>query len=196
MERNFPQPLFPVARMDLHETEFATTLGRAKTKQVDWRALSRERQLDVADIVSEEEEFDWILFADADCIALRNPDHLFVGDGDLLVSSAHGLPDPGFVAIRGARLRDFVRALRAAGGLTKPGLASAIRTGEWRVREFERGEVLRPNDPDVSLTDLAHAAVIHFAGMKPEDKYRLAFAFHMMSVYGDGDGLFFDIMEA
>jgi hypothetical protein len=32
--------------------------------------------------------------------------------------------------------------------------------------------------------------------MKPEDKQRMAFAFHMMSIYGDKDGLFFDIMEA
>lgn len=196
MERNFPQPLFPVARTDLHESEFVSTLGRANTKKVDWKQLSRERQLEAADTVSAVEEFDWILFADADCIAIRNPDHLFVGNCDLLTSVARGVPDPGFVAVRGQRLQEFTKELRAAGGLTKAGLASVVRSGGWMVREFERGEVLRPSDPDVSLTDLAHAAVIHFTGLKPEDKQRLAFAFHMMAVYGDGDGLFFDMMEA
>lgn len=196
MDRNFPQPLFPVARADLHETEFTATLGRAKTKQVNWKSLSRERQLEAAAIISGAEDFDWVLLADADCVALRNPDHLFAGNNDVLVSMANGSPDPGFFAVRGARLQDFVRASRAAGGLTKSGLASIIRSGGWKVREFERGEVLRPNDPDVSLTDLANATVIHFSGMKVEDKHRLAFAFHMMAVYGDGGGLFFDMMES
>jgi hypothetical protein len=194
--RNFPQPLFPVERADLHEEEFAASLGGAKSKEVDWKALAREHQLEAAGVMAGADKFEWILFADADCVATRNLDHLFVGNGDLLVSSAHGLPDPGFVAVRGGRLQEFLGELRAAGGLTGSGLVSVIRSGRWKVREYERGEVLRSNDPGVSLADLVGAAVIHFSGMKPEDKQRLAFAFHMMAVYGDGDGLFFDMLEA
>lgn len=196
LERNFPQPLFPVARLDLQESEFPARPGRTETKLVNWKAHSRGRQLEVATMVTGVEKFDWVLLADADCVALRNPDHLFVGNNDVLVSMTGGLPDPGFFAVRGGRVLELAKELRAIGGLTTAGLASVIRSGGWTVREFERGEVLRPNDPGVSLSDLAHGAVIHFAGMKPEEKHRLAFAFHMMAVYGDGDGLFFDMMEA
>ena len=55
---------------------------------------------------------------------------------------------------------------------------------------------MRPGDPGVGVRELADAAVIHFAGLAPADKQRLAFAFHMMAVYGDKDGLFFDLLEA
>jgi hypothetical protein len=106
------------------------------------------------------------------------------------------MPDPGFVAVRGNRLHELACELTAVGGLTPSALAAIANSMKWKVREFERGEVLRPSDPGVTLEDLANAAVIHFSGMKPEDKHRLAFAFHMMAVYGDKDGLFFDMMEA
>jgi len=196
IERNFSQLLFPVSRTDLHEVEFVPNLGGAQTKEVNWMTLAREHQLEAAGMMAGAEAFEWILFADADCVATQNVDHLFVGDCDLLVSSARGLPDPGFVAVRGELMQKFVSSLRFAGGLTGSGLATIMKSGEWKVREYERGEVLRPDDPDVSLSDLANAAVIHFSGMKAADKYRLAFAFHMMAVYGDRDGLFFDMIEA
>lgn len=150
----------------------------------------------VAEKLPKPETYEWILLADADCVALRNMDHLFPSDGDLLVSRAGGVADPGFVAVRGERLREFVGGLRAAGGLTETGLATVARSGAWRVRDFERGEVLGASDPDVSLADLAQAAVVHFKGMTAEDKRRFAFAFHMMAIYGDENGLFFDMMEA
>lgn len=194
--RNFPQPLFPVARTDLREADFVPPLGKATTKVVKWKSLAREHQLAAAGRIAVAEEYDWILLADADCIAIRNLDHLFVGEGDLLVSRSGSVPDPGFVAVRGSRLPDFVKGLRAAGGLTEAGLAAVVQSDTWKVREFERGEVLRPNDTGVTLADLAQAAVIHFSGMKEEEKHQLAFAFHMMAVYGDADGLFFDMMES
>ena len=55
---------------------------------------------------------------------------------------------------------------------------------------------MRPGDPGVGVRELADAAVIHFAGLAPADKQRLAFAFHMMAVYGDKDGLFFNLAQS
>lgn len=197
IQRNFPEPLFPVERVDLKESQFVPVVTEPLMKTVKWHDESRNQQLLRADeMACKVERFDWVLLADADCVALRNPDHLLAGEGDLLVSRSGGMPDPGFVAVRGKRLRALVSALKEHGGLNAPALEKVARTGEWKVRDFERGEVLRPWDPDVALADLAQAAVIHFSGMKPEDKQRLAFAFHMMAVYGDPDGLFFDMMEA
>lgn len=196
VHRNYSQPLFAVDRANLREEWATVPLGKATTKQIHWKTMAREHQLAAAGKVAGAEEFDWVLLADADCIATRNLDHLFGNHGDLLVSRVGGAPDPGFVAVRGQHLQELVQDLSMAGGLTAAGLAAVIRSGSMKVREFERGEVLRPDDPGVSLADLSQAAVIHFSGMKYADKNRLAFAFHMMAVYGDRDGIFFDMMEA
>ena len=75
-------------------------------------------------------------------------------------------------------------------------LSAALAAGNWRVGIFETGEVVRAAGPGVSLTDLKNAAVIHFGGMAPKDKQRLAFAFHIMTVYGDEDGLFLDMLDS
>src|SRR5690606_17625337 len=129
---------------------------------------SREYQLEITGKNFSKEGFDWVLFADADCIALRNLDHLFAGNGDLLVSRTAGRPDPGFFAVRGSCLAHFLLRLSSGGSSSgEEGLAEIVQSGEWTVREFERGEVLRPSDPGVSLVDLAQAAVVHFSGMKP-----------------------------
>jgi len=196
VKRNFPQPLFPVSRADLQETAFTAMLGQAKTRDVDFKSISRSSMLDAAEKILDAENFKWILIADADCIALRNPDHLFVGDCDVLVSMINHAPDPGIFAVRGSRFHEFVSFLKMCGGLTETGLCNLVRSNEWKIGEFERGEVLQPSNPNISLSDLGYASIIHFKGMKPEDKQRMAFAFHMMSIYGDKDGLFFDIMEA
>ena len=151
-----------------------------------------------------EKEDQWVLLMDADCVALRNPDHLFDRAGvDVLVTDRRR-PDPGFVAVRGRVLKEFGAAWRGrrAG---RPddwqdghgwALMAALGSGAWRVGDFERGEVVRAGDTGVGLGELKNAAVIHFGGMGPEDKRRLAFAFHAMAVYGDEDGLFLDMMES
>jgi hypothetical protein len=194
IHRNFPEPLFPVERAGLKEMESVMMLGIGK--DVDLKMMARRNQLEAAGMISSAEEFDWIVLADADCIALRNLDHLFVANSDLLVSRQDQNFDPGFVAVKGCRLKEFVASLKVFGGLTQTGLFALIRSGSWRFRDFERGEVFRPGGQDVSLPSLTSAAMIHFSGMKLNEKQRLAFGFHFMAVYGDGDGLFFDMMES
>ena len=146
----------------------------------------------------------WVLLMDADCVTLRNLDHLFDReDADILVTS-RAAPDSGFVAARGTVIgalaaqwrkeRERVAADWETGRATA--LAAALGAENWRTGVFEKGEVLRATAPGVSLTDLKNAAVIHFGGMEPKDKQRLAFAFHMMAVYGDKDGLFLDMLES
>ncbi|HEY8961566.1 MAG TPA: hypothetical protein VIM57_05110 [Luteolibacter sp.] len=196
INRNFPQPLFAVERADLHETSLVVLQNIGKSKEIDWKAHSRICQLDAAANLSSADDSPWVLLADADCVALRNLDHLFDSNCDILVSIANGSPDPGFVAVRGPLLSTFIKEVRAAGGLTKAGLASVLCSGAWKVGQFERGEVLRPDDPGISVFDLANAAVIHLAGTTVADRHRVAFAFHMMAVYQDQDGLFMDIMDA
>lgn len=196
VRRNFEHVLFPVERAGLEEVAFGKPFDAGRDGGKAAAAECRDRLLEAAEAAAGGGDWEWVLLADADCVALRNLDHLFGGDADLLVSRGGGAPDPGFVAVRGGRLAAFAAALREAGGLTAAGLRTVCASGGWRVREFERGEVVRPGDPGVGVRELADAAVIHFAGLAPADKQRLAFAFHMMAVYGDKDGLFFDLLEA
>lgn len=60
---------------------------------------------------------------------------------------------------------------------------------------FESGEVMRPFDEGVALADCLDAAALHLTGVPMEKKTKLAFALHMMWVYGEDDGVFLDILE-
>jgi hypothetical protein len=193
--RNFEQVMFPVERAGLEEAALEPQAGLHCGTGHRGAAECRACLLEAAESTVGVGEAEWVLLADADCVALRNLDHLFGGSAELLLSRAGGSPDPGFVGVRGARLAELGVRLRQAGGLTAAGLQKVCESGDWRVREFERGEVVRPGDPGVGLKEMADAAVVHFAGLAAGDKQRLAFAFHMMAVYGDRDGLFFDMLE-
>lgn len=241
MSRNAPEPLFLMERVGLEERErpeaVLADLGEDDEGQrgAKWRREGLERRLAMMAEVGDAGDFDWVLLADADCVALRNLDHLFMREEELLVSRGAGGIDPGFVAVRGERLAELVEALRSGGGgtghgvsggegvsgagagvsgadfkigapsgapsearrgeFTAEGLGRLVESGRWRVGEFERGEVVRPGDPGVTLEDLAEAAVVHFAGMSVAHKQRMAFSLHMGAVYGDESGLFFDMME-
>lgn len=225
--RNYEQPLFPTGRHGLLETvnpgfdhhnrmlgwrrdaELGDEISKAGLRGQAWqRQVAREAALlllfeDIA-ALEPAAECGWVLLMDADCVVLRNLDHLFDReDADILVSSRTA-PDPGFVAARG----DVIGALAAQWRKEREkraadwecgraaSLAAALAAGNWRVGVFEKAEVVRASGPGISLNDLKDAAVVHFGGMNPNDKQRLAFAFHMMTVYGDEDGLFLDMLES
>jgi hypothetical protein len=88
--RNFPEPLFPVERKGLEEVYVETPeVGEGKDagKRCLAAALSfRFRASDWLDA----SRYEWMAYIDADAIALRNPDHLFAGEADILVQ-----PEPG-----------------------------------------------------------------------------------------------------
>ncbi|MBB5353722.1 hypothetical protein HNR46_003983 [Haloferula luteola] len=196
--RNFPQLLFPVSRTDLFEKDLPLLLDseRAAQQPVAWKQIARNHQLTGAAELYRDLDYNWVVFADADCVALRNLDHLFDSDADGLVSLRDGLPDPGFFAIRAKRVGEFLDILQPSMNLTAKALGATLRKSGWRIKNFERGEVLRPGDPGVNLSHLGAAAVVHFSRLDLLTRQRLAFGFHMMAVYGDKDGLFQDILEA
>jgi hypothetical protein len=146
------------------------------------------------------EQYRWVLLMDADCVVLRNLDHLVDREEDLLISSRHA-PDPGFLAVRGAMVKDLAvkwRGERAVAGERDHTAALATSLAAWggNVGEFEKREVICAGAHEVSLADLNAAAVVHFGGLEPHDKKRLGMGFHLMTVYGDDDGLFLDMLES
>ncbi len=88
--RNFPEPLFPVERKGLEEVFVETPeVGEGKgagdrclKAALEYRFLAAE-MLDAS-------RYRWMAYLDADCLALRNLDHLFTGEADILVQ-----PEPG-----------------------------------------------------------------------------------------------------
>ena len=226
--RSAEPPLFPTGRRDLLEKTIPDFESRNRILRwraeaepggeggnatgpegeiLRWqvaRAAAFELLLEEASALEHAAECAWVLLMDADCVVLRNLDHLFDReDADILVSSRTA-PDPGFVAARGALIGALAaqwrkeREKRAADWECgrAASLAAALAAGNWRVGVFEKAEVVRASGPGISLNDLKDAAVVHFGGMEPKDKQRLAFAFHMMTVYGDEDGLFLDMLES
>lgn len=223
--RNFEQPLFPTGRQGLlerinvgfdhhnrllgwqREADLGEEIGRAGLRGESWqrqvaKEASRLLQFEEVARLEDPEVFEWVLLMDADCVVLRNPDHLLDRDEDVLVTHLKS-PDPGVVAIRGGRVKELALrwqqqrvARRGWDGGHGQDLAAALGSGGWRVGRFEGGEVLRADAPGVGLAELKDAAVVHFGGLEPRDKQRLAFGFHLMTVYGDEDGLFLDLLEA
>ena len=157
VRRNFEHVLFPVERAGLEEVAFGKPFDAGRDGGKAAAAECRDRLLEAAEAAAGGGDWEWVLLADADCVALRNLDHLFGGDADLLVSRGGGAPDPGFVAVRGGRLAAFAAALREAGGLTAAGLRTVCASGGWRVREFERGEVVR-GGPEKRSQELDYGA--------------------------------------
>ena len=168
------------------------------------RAAARELLLEELASLENAADYEWVLVMDADCVALRNLVHLLDrDDADILVASRYA-PDPGFLAVRGRAARELAARWRKEREKRSDdwenghaaALSAALAAGNWRTGVFETGEVVRATAPNISLTELKNAAVIHFGGMTPKDKQRLAFAFHIMTVYGDEDGLFLDMLES
>lgn len=88
--RNFPEPLFPVERKGLEELF-------VETPEVGEGRGSRERCLKAALAyrfhaarLLDASRYGWMAYLDADCLALRNLDHLFAGDADILVQPEAG----------------------------------------------------------------------------------------------------------
>ena len=89
--RNFAQPLFPVERKGLSEIYIETPdfgTGEEAGKRCLKAAL--ESRFLAGQWITNPEQYDWICYLDADCLALRDVEHLFAGDADLLVQPERG----------------------------------------------------------------------------------------------------------
>ena len=93
--RNSPQPLFPVERKGLEEV-FVETPEVGQGKGAGQRCLKAalEYRFRAAEML-DPSRYEWMAYVDADCLALRNLDHLFTGGADILVQPEAGRHDRG-----------------------------------------------------------------------------------------------------
>jgi len=89
--RNFAQPLFPVERKGLEEV-FIQTPDFGKGKEAGKQCLEQALQarFRAVEWIDRPEDYEWISYLDADCLALRDLEHLFAGDADILVQPERG----------------------------------------------------------------------------------------------------------
>jgi hypothetical protein len=88
--RNFPEPLFPVERKGLEEVYVETPeVGEGQGSGERCLKAALEYRFRAAEML-DAKRYEWMAYLDADCLALRNLDHLFTGDADILVQ-----PEPG-----------------------------------------------------------------------------------------------------
>lgn len=164
------------------------------------RNIEKTYELAVS-LLEHSHRYSWIILAQPGVIGLRNLDHLFENkDSDLLISYAEtGEPVDSFYALRSEILPDFLAAWEGVLDGPVEGesyLAAIMETRSFRVKTFERGEVVRPFEGPLDIRDLMEAAVVDLSGGKPEEQTKLAFALHMMRTFGDKDGIFLDLLES
>jgi len=199
--RNFPELLYPVARVGVHEFDFVPT--PPLKKDANFREIALKAKLQLAEsLVEHAARYSWIILADNDVLTLRNLDHLFENqDADLLVSHKDdGSFDQGFFAIKGSEYSRFLDAWKSPRTPRSQGssnfLQAIVNTQEFTFKTFERGEIVSPFTDQCPIREIMEAAVVNLAGGTPTEKTKLSFALHMMRTFGDEDGVFLDLMES
>lgn len=89
--RNFAEPLFPVERKGLEEVYIETQdfgLGQDAAQACLKNAL--QMRFRASEWIAHPEQYQWIVYLDADCLALRDISHLFAGEADILVQPEKG----------------------------------------------------------------------------------------------------------
>lgn len=88
--RNSPHPLFPVERKGLEEVFIEIPkVGHDKGAGERCLKAALEYRFLAAELL-DASRYEWVAYLDADCLALRNLDHLFAGDADILVQPEAG----------------------------------------------------------------------------------------------------------
>lgn len=115
VERNFPEPLFPIERLGLKEIQ-QDHPELTSDREDHWGYFWRERVKTLERFAEPASEFGWVVLCDADVVPLRNWDHLFQErEGDIILQrDKEGRPEVGFFAVRGERIVEFAAAWLAA----------------------------------------------------------------------------------
>ena len=151
------------------------------------------------------EEYSAVLFMDADCLILRNIDHLFVGDDwDILYqpevqSNPH--VNAGIGAVKPSIYHDVMSCWRelmseasascsdsAAARSTWNQLVLTAEQHGWRTKRFESHEIQFPLLSDLDWNKYKNAAIIHCAGCDNWEKHKFMFGVYMQTFFHDSNG--------
>jgi hypothetical protein len=138
--RNFAQPLFPVERKGLEEVFVETPeVGEAHGAGERCLKAALEYRFRAAEML-DASRYEWMAYLDADCLALRNLDHLFAGEADILVQ-----PEPGRKMADSHVFNGYIGHDEKLSPKRNAWLAAAgdgINAGSFAVRAERYGEVM------------------------------------------------------
>ncbi len=157
--RNFAEPLFPVQRPGLEEVFVETPEVEGSQNRGKACLLSALAYRFLAAEMIDPSPYEWIGYFDADCLGLRNLDHLFDSDADILVqpeagrSMLHSRAFNGYIGAKESLQPERNQWLRAYGHGINAGTV-AIRArhyhevmAQWR-EIFERTPARHPDMRD------------------------------------------------
>jgi hypothetical protein len=89
--RNFVQPLFPVERKGLEEIHIdVPEIGEGPEAGKKCLEAALKARFQAVEWIEDPARYEWIVYLDADCLALRDVEHLFAGNADVLVQPERG----------------------------------------------------------------------------------------------------------
>lgn len=138
--RNFPEPLFPVERKGLEEVFVETPyFGEGKLAGQACLAAALQYRFEASRML-DASRYEWMAYLDADCLALRNLDHLFAGDADILVQPEIGRKMRDSHVLNGYIDQDELLSPQRNAWLLRE--ANGINAGTFAVRSHCYGEVM------------------------------------------------------
>lgn len=138
--RNFPEPLFPVERKALEEVFVATPeVGEGRGAGERCLKAALEHRFRAAQML-DASRYEWVAYLDADCLALRNLDHLFAGNAEILVQPEEGRKMADSHVFNGYISRDEALSPSRNAWLSAAGYG--INAGTFAVRAERYAEVM------------------------------------------------------
>lgn len=184
--RNHPTPLFPVGRPGLTEVYCETKPWKAHNPEdvedcllesLKWRFLARE-QIDSS-------QYDFICYLDSDCLALRNVDHLFDQEADVLIQRERGrrIDDPVF----NGYLTEEERRLLKVDGINAGTIAVRGSCFQELMRNWEKVYLSEPPVHDRFRDQTALNRLLLDTSLKvsPFERGEIRFPFHLDLSYSD-----------
>lgn len=220
--RNTPEPLFRLLREGLEEVYVespeVTALSDAKG------AVSRENLAEVrrmagvwklrARSLVDAENCEVVVYADADCVALRGIEHLMEGgDWDIrylpaIMPVENGEVSSAVWAVQAGVYVDVMQEWsRRIQPLSTPGrrtdhlawssLIGDCRAGRlpWRAKKFEAHEILCPLLQPLDWPRCREAALLHCGGLPAAERIEFMFAMYMQKYFSDPRGTLLNILE-
>ena len=216
--RNHERSLFKVERRQIEEV--FESKARREQPAPNERSESREFFLGLGKQVKPEPR-QWVIFADAAGLALRNIDHLIPADSKAahapaevdfhwtkVVNRNHGgrevSASPGLWAVRGEYLPMVLERWKSAwselGEDAKLDEAAVwsrvVRDLPLRKKPFEKGEVYAPQIGSVDWEAVSHAAFVTVADWPEDEQRKFLQALYFGTYFGDETGIMLNILEA
>ncbi|HWB06754.1 MAG TPA: hypothetical protein VG796_27265 [Verrucomicrobiales bacterium] len=209
--RNAPAPVFMIGRQGLGE-EYVETPDMEPRKLAEY---AREWKAHAAAVI-DGGSYEWIVFLDADCLCLRNIDHLLADrDCDILyqletggtVKQQTSKISTGTWAVRGGCYRQVMEkwlTLREEEPVPETGsrdqrawnrlIFDAAQEG-WRAEPFEAHEVQFPLGGDKDWRLYKDAAIVHCTGGTVPEKIQFMFGLYMQRFYHDASSTLLNVLE-